>query len=436
MYTTINPIYSPESISFQNNSFHKELTAIIDEHRNKNSIQDHNDFEIALNKCIKERTNISFDIHVGDYMMSTEPPNIDKNSPLMEGYGWKNMSLSKQSLADIRASKDKELKAYLDPNTSFVNGYFSKLDPIRMYFNGSMFYGNKSLSYKLTDGREYTSGELAAIVLHEVGHIWAFFDFMVRFRTTNQVLATMVRQLDGTEDFGQREIIIRETNDLLQLQNVDSEDLSRKNNTTIYTVIVSNIARLNKSQSGNPGYDINSFEALADQFAARHGASRDLVTALDKLHQGSIYRRGWVGYMFMELLKLIFGGLGIYAAFTGAIGTGAYLFLVTLSLIFVDSHHDWYDKTGYRFKRIRNDLVQELKDPNTSKEDSARIRQDIEMIDDVNEKYKDHTQLVGLIYDYLIPSGVNKRKDIEFQQRLEEMSANKLFVYANQFKHA
>jgi hypothetical protein len=56
------------------------------------------------------------------------------------------------------------------------------------------------------------------------------------------------------------------------------------------------------------------------------------------------------------------------------------------------------------------------------------------VIDNVNKNYKDHTQFIGLVYDYLIPTGVMKRKDIEFQQALEGMASNKLYYYANKFK--
>ncbi|YP_009213027.1 hypothetical protein AVU38_gp178 [Ralstonia phage RSL2] len=436
MFTTINPIYSPESISFQNDRFHREMTAIIDEYRTKSDGNTRTEFEIAVAKCIKENTNINFEVSVSDMPMMTEPPHLDKNSPLLEGYGWKDTTLSKRSLADIRKSQNKEVRAFMDLNAGWVDGYLADLPPIKMYLNAAMIYGNKGLLYKLFDGREYTSPELSAIILHEVGHVWSFFEHLIRFRTTNQILITMVRELDGTTDHGKREIIIKEAGDMLSLTNIDAQDLGNKNNTTIYTVIISNLARNNRSQSGVEGYDINSFEALSDQFATRHGAGKDLVTGLDKMYKGTIYRRGWVGYFFMEFVKVCVLALGIFEIAVGQV-YGAYTTFVLLAgLLLADAHHDWYDKAGRRFTRIRNDLVNELKEPGLTKEDSARIREDIDIIDKTNENFKDHTQLVGLVYDYLIPSGVNKRKQIEFQQQLEDMASNKLFYYANKFRNA
>lgn len=435
MFTTINQIYSPESISFQNDAFFKSMTAIIDEFRKDKAGKNITEFEIAVAKCIKDYTNINVDINVGDYEMMTEPPSIDKNNPLLEGYGWKGGNLSKEALADIRKSKDAQVRSLIDANGSYVHGYFAELDPVRMMLNAPMIYGNNGLLYKLFDGRTYTSPELAAIVLHEVGHLWSFFEMMVRFRTTNQVMSSMFRELEGTEDHGKREIIIKEATDMLQLDNVDAMSLSTKNNTTIYTVVISSIARTNTSQSGAMGYDINSFEALSDQFAARHGAGRALVTGLDKVYKGSIYRRGWVSYFFFEYVKVSLIAVGLFEIGTGSILGGYSTLVVALSLIMADSHHEWYDKPGARFKRIRNQLVEELKNQNLPKDDSIRIRSDIEAIDEINDKYKDHTQFIGLFYDYLTVSGANKRKQIEFQQSLEELASNKLFYFANQLKH-
>lgn len=434
MYT-LNPIYSPESISFQNDRMHKALTEIFEEYRGDASGEHMTDLELKLSKCVKDHTNINFDFAIGDSPMMTEPPMLDKNNPMLEGYGWKDTTLSKVGLSDIRTSAKKELKGILDLNASYVGGYFADMKPVRMYLNAPMIYGNKGLLYKLFDGREYTSGELSAIVLHEIGHIWAFLEMMVRFRTTSQVLASMVRELDGTEDHGKRELIIREAGSQLNLATVDAMDLSTKSNMTVYTIIISSVARLNRSQTGD-GYDINSFETLADQFAVRHGAARDMATGLDKMYKGTIYRRNFSTYVFAELFKIFLVGLGAVEFSIGMVVGGINTYIILATLIAADSHHDWYEKGGARFKRIRNQLVEELKDPSISKENSIRVRDDIDIIDKLNEKYTDYTQLLGLVYDYLIPSGISKRKQIEFTQSLEELSATKLFYYANKLKHS
>lgn len=436
MFTTMNSIYSPESIAFQKDIFHKSLTEIIEKYRTDAKATNRQEFELAIAKCIKDYTNINFEIDIGDMPMMTEPPKIDKNSPMLEGYGWHDTTLSKQSIADIRRSKDKEVRALIDPSSGWVDGYFANLPPTRMHLNAPMIYGNKGLLYKLFDGRVYTSGELSAIILHEIGHIWTFFYFLTYWRTTNQILSALARSLEWSQDNQRREMIIKEAGSALDLDDIDAKELSYKSNSTVYTVIITNVARKNRSQSGVTGYDINSFEALSDQYATRQGAGRDLVTGLDKLMKGSIYKRGWVGYLYCEFAKLAILGLGVFEIATGQVPAAYTTFIILATLILADSHNDWYDKPGARFKRIRNDLVNQLKDETAPKEDSARIRADIDFIDKVNETMHDHTQIVGLVYDYLIPSGVNKRKQIQFQQALEEQASNKLFYYANLIKHA
>lgn len=434
MFAPSLPFYSPETISFQNDRFFRAMTEVIEQFRGSNTPTNVTELELAVAKVIKDNTNINVDAVVADLPFGVEVPRLDKNSPLLEGYGWKDESLSKQSLSDIRKNSKKEVRGYVDTNAGWVDGYFANLPPVKLILNRSMIFGNPDRLLKIFDGAKYTSREIAACILHEVGHVWSFLVFLVRFRTTNQALAAMSRELDATTDFGKREIIIKEASNLMDLSEVDAQNLSTKNNTTIYTVIIGTLARKNRSQSGTEGYDINSFEALSDLFATRHGAGKDLVTGLDKLYKGSIYRRGWLSYFFMEFAKLALFALGIMEIGTGAIFGGYTTFLILTCILLADSHTDWYDKPGARFRRIRNQLVEELKSTTLSKEDSHRIREDIQVIDDVNEKYKDHTQLIGLVYNYLIPSGINKRKQIEFEQQLEEMASNRLFVYANQIK--
>lgn len=435
MLSVMNGLYSPETISFQNTAFRDSLIAILGEHRGDGTPAMRSELETAIADSIKTYTNINFDIRIGNYQMSVEVPQIDKNSPMLEGYGFAELVSSKRTLADIRKNKNSAVTGMINPATARVDGYLANLPPVRMFLNQFMLYSMTASKDDIADGKKYIDGEIAAMIIHEVGHIWTYMYFLVRYRTDNQILATAARELDGTVDAGQRELIIKEAGDALGIEAIDAQDLSHKNNTTVYTVLVTNVARFNRSQSGNRGYDINSFEAMADQFAGRHGCSRDLVTGLDKLMVGSIHRRGWTSYIFFEFSKIALGLAGVAAIATGVTPIALGVSFLLTTLIIADSQNEWYDKTGYRFRRIRNDLVEMLKDPGLDKTDSARVRGDIDTIDELNKKYKDHTQLLGLVYDYLIPSGISKRKDIEFQQQLETLSANHMFYYANRLKN-
>ena len=435
MLSVSQGFYSPEAISFQSTAFRDSLISLFEKYRTDQTPVMVTELETAISDSIKDYTNINVDTRIGNYQMSIEVPQIDKNSPMLEGYGFSDIVSSKRTLSDIRKSKNGSVTGMIDPQTSRVGGYLADLPAVRMFLNQFMIYGMKGTGNDIFDANKYTSGELAATIIHEVGHVWTFMEFLVRYRTDNQILAATARELDGTTDSGKRELIIKDAGDALGVKSIDAQDLSHKNNTTVYTVLVTNVARFNRSQSGSRGYDINSFEAMADQFAGRHGCGRDLVTGLDKMSKGSIHRRGWTSYMFFEFSKIAMGLAGVAAIATGVTPIAMGVAFVLTTLILADSHNEWYDKTGYRFRRIRNDLIEMLKDPGVSKEESARIRYDIDEIDEINKKYKDHTQLIGLVYDYLIPSGISKRKDIEFQQVLESMSANQMFYYANRLKN-
>jgi len=432
-----NPIkQSLEGINFQSGIFHKALTKILEDFIEEKSYTKLDSkmiesLEMNITKCIKIHTNMNIDVNINEYLPCVESPKVDKNNPMIEGYNWDGLG-NKTSLSDIRNNSEKQIKGLLDKDKSRVSGYFANMKPINMYVNvlmvDEMISENEAKSKPKTF--KMTTKEMAAIILHEVGHTWTYFEFLCRFRTTNQILVATLRELEGSEDHDKREYIIKEAKNALELKNLEIGDLHTKSNTTVFSLLVSNIARKNISQSGVDGYDINSFEALADQFATRHGAGRYLVTGLDKMIKrfgGRISNRNMFSYLFIEALKISL--IPLTAIFPYSI----ILLLITIS---IDSYHDWYDKDGYRFKRVRNQLIEQLKDSILPKEVSETIREDINYIESISNGYKDRVQLFGLIYDYLIPKGIDKRKQIDFQQKIEELSSNKLFYFANQIKHS
>jgi len=157
---------------------------------------------------------------------------------------------------------------------------------------------------------KFTTGELAAIILHEVGHAFTYLEYIVRAITTNQVMEGVAKELAGTNDIKKREAILVSAKQALRLKDLDAASLAacEDNKVVEYTLISSTITEPD-SQSGSSIYDENSFEMLADQYAARNGAGRDLVTALDKLHKSRqvkyISYRSTGEYLFVEALKVV-----------------------------------------------------------------------------------------------------------------------------------
>jgi hypothetical protein len=109
-----------------------------------------------------------------------------------------------------------------------------------------------------------------------------------------------------------------------------------------------------------------------------------------------------------------------------------FLFLLLCS---IDGRGDGtYDQPGARFKRVRNQIVENLKNKELSKDDHERLTADMTLIDDVLKDVNDRRQLVGVLWDSLVPSGRKARKQELLQRQLEDLVANDLFVKAAELR--
>ena len=182
-------------------------------------------------------------------------------------------------------------------------------------------------------------------------------------------------------------------------------------------VIVSTAVAQTRAELGANIYDESSWEYLSDEYAARQGAGRYVVTALDKLYGGSwnISFRSLPGYLFMEALKV-----------------GLFLFVPGLvaMLMAMDADNTTYDTPEARFKRIRNQIVENLKDRKLSNDDILRLQADLAAIDQVLSHVTDRRQWIGAFIDTVIPKYRKARSQELLQQELEALVHNELFEKA------
>lgn len=425
-------LYTPEAIAFQDTSFLEQLADIFAAHRSDPEV-DQDELGTKLEVAIKKRMGLNIDIVFSDFGFYCMMPELDRNNPLMKDYFDQHLQSSKASISAIRKAGDKTLKASVDLQAARVYGWFADMAPVEIGISPNEIFNT---GHKF----EMSPKELAASLLHELGHLFVFLEFFVRTRTTNQILAAAVRELDETTDFEKRSLVIHEAGTALGVKlDLDADELSNKKTETIYTVMISSYKRAIVSQNPLAGYDITTAEALADQFSQRFGAGVYLVTTLDKLFRqyGSIGSRSTAAYVVMESVKVLIGVGGFLATIAGIVPAFLVIYGMYLPLwamIMSDSYDPRYDKPGARFKRIRDQIVAQLKDTKLPRQVQLKLQGDLKTIDDIVERTKDHVQLLGLVYDYLSPSGISKRKSIEFQQGLETMSNNNLFAAASKLR--
>jgi hypothetical protein len=285
----------------------------------------------------------------------------------------------------------------------------------------------------LAKGSQFTPGEAAAVILHELGHTFTFMEFVGRTLTTNQAIAGLSRFLDKSVDQGKRVVLFARAADELKMDAARKEALKEcKTPEQLSTILLDQTIAKSISELGRSIYDVNTAEYLADQFAARQGASVELVTALDKLM--SMGSPLWLkAILFIQFLPFIIsviqaGFILIFPIFG--------LILVALIVYGQDKANEIYDNAAARFIRIKHQLVQQLKNKAIKDDDRKRLVQDVDNIDKIidDKGYIDKLDIYATIAYYLKPGFRAAHRQELMQKELERIANSDLFVLAAKLK--
>lgn len=393
-----------ESIAFQaSTAFLDELALVITDLRKigKKNIEGHEDI-VRLSNVVKHHTGLQVLFLIGDYDASVRIPAVNKNNVLVNNFV-RNFISSNDGIKMIQNS-DKAVSGSVDLIKGRVTGVFCDVSN-EIYMPADMFTSEK-----------YTPEEVAAVIQHEIGHLLTYFEYMAELASTNQALAGLAKGLDGSGDIKERETILVALKAKKGLSKLDVESLARcTNDKAVEVAVITNIMQESRSQLERNIYDLSSWEYLADQYVARQGGSRHLATALSKIYKsyGNISFRSSIGYVAIEALKL------------------ALVFIVpglAFILMAVDGQGDGtYDVPGARLKRVRNQVIENLKDKKLDKDDIMRLEDDIKAIDACLEQINDRRQFVGVIWDLLWPSANKDRSFTNLQKELEAIATSDLF---------
>lgn len=410
-----------ESIDYQKSHlFFDELTMAVAELRrlpvNKNAV------EIAgITKIIHAHTGLNVEGIYNPHWLNAGimPPFIDAHSPLMT-YLIEGLRVH----TDDRPGLD-HVKVFdtgtIDLEKGRVSGVFTKVES------------------KLMIGAPYvdllTDREVAAGILHEVGHVFAVFEYIAHTSTLAVNLNYCASQLAKTNNKQQHIKIIINTLKNLDIEVDDVETLAdAKSPDTVVSVILESYTRRARSGTGASFYDYRSWEALADQFSTRQGAGRDAVTGLHKLDQafGNYAKKGsfWnaMNYVVEILsvpLKLIFAAVPIIGQL--------YALNVLLDLCSAFPPEGLYDSPVERATRIKNELIGHLKDQTLLPEQQLEVQKSIASIDEVIAEVGKVDSLGMKVWRVLTSYRRKNYKQIEFQQELEKLANNELFLTASKF---
>lgn len=419
------PNLGMEIIDFQSGKLFQALTEAVNDLRVRGTYATEDIEDVDFHGIIKKHTGmfVTFTINKDYNNVGILVPTVDKNHPFIrEVY---REYVNSDGIQAIRLLGNK-VKGSIDRKHCMVDGIYSK-------FEATLIMGLEYLKDKT-----FSNAEIAAFILHELGHLFSFFERLGHMFTTSVVMAYAAREVMTIDEPKKRVDVLVEAEHVLGIEIKDREKVAtaakEKRGTVVQTVILSAVAEKSRSELGTNIYDMRSCEQVADMFAVRHGAGKDLAIALAKMYKREVYTStlSLTMYLSLELAKILMfiASLGIF------IYAGAYIAAGSLiaMLIFTNPTLKIYDEPEARIKMIRKQVMEELKIPHLHKDRQKALLADIEAIEAAEILLKDRLSFWETIWTNVIPW---QRKAVEqevIHKQIEDLITNELFVHAAKFK--
>lgn len=367
-----------------------------------------------LSDVVKRFTNISLTVsyeNSSEVNASVYLPDLDRNHPIINSTRRAYLN-NRDALVILRKKNLAIVEGSVDLEKGKVFGVFEELDCMI------------NLTTGLMNDTGMTNEEVAAIFLHELGHLMSYCEYIYRSVSSNYALLAVADAIT-TADTKKRIELIDATSKHFDFPEESLEPLKTTSSKDVaISVLLTQNIRKTRSELGANVYDRRGCEHLADQYAARMGAGPALTTGLAKMHRRSPSTYSTAGFVAFEGLKLTLLALSMYAI--------SPLVLVLLVVAY-DPTDKIYDDPEARLRRIRNELIGGMKNKDISKLRREQLKKDLEIIDESISNFKDRRSFYELLYTSFLPSGRDQHKRMVHQQELEALANNELFSKAMNF---
>lgn len=420
---------SMEAISFQKReSFFLPLVAEIKNYREnyQGSFKTATLKNTRIAELISKRfnfTNVSVEVEDVDYINAySQNEFFDVNNPLLRGilkaYNFKDIRQIKSTPDFLRKLKENnEAIGGVDLKKAKVSGFFSAI-AVKL-----------SLTRGLLEASHITDEGIAAILCHEIGHSFTFYEkFGVHF-TTNLALSAMIHRavgLDSQQD--SEKVVIYQTMRKVYNIEIDPEYLATLNNPNAIQVIVIDKYRESlHSEHGSTLYDGISSEFTADNFAVRLGAGPELLATLAAFMYSPPSMAVYVGQMTVLCLLIAVVVVTIPAFII------VYLALLGLTLTFAP-YGEIYDEPKVRLIRIKQGMIQELKDPKLPTLRRSELSEIIKNFDKAINSFNYEFGIITLIGQNITAIRRKEYQNRKLQQDLEAIGSNDLYVQSGRIQ--
>jgi hypothetical protein len=290
--------------------------------------------------------------------------------------------------------------------------------------NGVIDYVKNISIHPLSD---LTPAEFAAILGHELGHIFTWYEMSSRFSRTNQVISEVSRVLMNPDKHKELSFVYRELSDTFEMDQREIDDLISSNRVLIGPKLAMIALKDFNKAAGRIKYDDTSSEQLADQFATRFGYGIHLTTGLSKLT--NFYQPSPIAMAIFDPTLMYLALSTLYALILPA------TLVVTIPLLVMaifgnssDSNFKHYDTLRDRFSRVKHQMIDTLKNRELSAEVVKDTLSNIEHLELLIKEAPSDTSLLDRISSIMTKKGRTNAAEEEQEKLMETLIHSDLFV--------
>lgn len=416
-------------------NFFKQIEADIknNEYRNPKELHD-SDYPQQLEKLVLSRFGLKIHVNMNTDCLGAIMPYYANNQHVLAA-NWV------RDFIDDDADFNK-IRKDIANKTGFIDLKKAKLGGIFSVYVHECWLD----VYSMVTFYKMTPGQMAAILLHEIGHAFTYYEYADRLTRTNQVMLNLTEHLFSNKE-KDLNYVYAEVKKIKDITKEEAEVIA-SGNRVIAGVKLSRVYIESVGEAlTNSKYNDTASEQLADMFASRFGMGRELIEGLEalyKAHGGAAEHKEGVGRFFMYLMSFLAemmlpAVILIYCLPVSVplgIALGAFI-LILLIYNSGDAVRDMtYDDLKQRYVRIRQEYISLVKDKNLG---IPALKNHIDKLDYVDKIIADLKPYKGFLRAVSnIAFGVSRdaKADIELQQLIENLAHNDLFLMSAKFRIA
>ena len=293
-----------------------------------------------------------------------------------------------------------------------------------------------------------TSGEITAILLHEIGHQMTHLEYSIRtIHHTAVIIDSIHDTINNKNGTFRKSIDIAYEN-----MGGNLSDIEGASDVTATVRLIDLVLKDAKVVEVNTHHVTNS-EQLADQFAVRFGMGSELVSALHKFnnYKENIVNVSGVVNVAVKVLIMVIKTIILAAIIIAGLTVSSVGFLGMLGIIMVGNvitsaitigglrSGSIYDADDRRYKRIRNDIIRGLRTSSLPPEAYVDLIKTLDHMAEIISKARTESDNVGVIdafFRKISGTGRLLANNKALDQLVEDLMENELHVAALRVKEA